>query len=89
MNPEAGEALAEVKKEFVEMLPLPPQGSFERLAKLGSSMISTKAAPSSVIRDRQIRVLAKQIDNAVIEAYGLDSTEAAMVLGNSLNAEKA
>lgn len=78
MNPEAGEALAEVKKEFVEMLPLPPHENFARLSKLGSSMMAMKATPPSVIRDRQIRVLSRQIDNAVREAFGLTEAEAAM-----------
>ena len=35
MNPEAGEALAEVKKEFVEMLPMPDPAKLASLNELG------------------------------------------------------
>ncbi|MNT11827.1 hypothetical protein D3C72_1467290 [compost metagenome] len=41
-------------------------------------MMAMKATPPSVIRDRQIGVLSRQIDNAVREAFGLTEAEAAM-----------
>lgn len=83
MNPEAGEALAEVKKEFVEMLPIPPRKYFAKLSKLGISMMEMKSAVSSVTRDRQIKIISKQIDNAVKEAFSLTDDEAAMAEGTN------
>ncbi len=81
MNPEAGEALAEVKKEFVEMLPVPSRECFGRLSKLSDSMMALKITAPSVMRDRQIRVVAKQIDAAVNEAFELTAEEAALIDG--------
>lgn len=84
MNPEAGEALAEVKKEFVEMLPIPPRANFAKLSKLGKSMVAMKTTAPSVTRERQIKMIAKQIDKAVSEAFGLTDGEAAMAEGREL-----
>lgn len=81
MNPEAGEALAEVKKEFVEMLPVPSRECFGRLSKLSDSMMALKITAPSVMRDRQIRVVSKQIDAAVNEAFDLTAEEAALIDG--------
>jgi len=89
MNPEVGEALAEVKKEFVEMLPLPPRESFATLAKLGRAMMATKASALSLVRERQIRVLSRQIDRAVYEAFGLTEPETAMIEGRNHDATEA
>ncbi|MCB1470433.1 MAG: hypothetical protein KDK08_25530, partial [Rhizobiaceae bacterium] len=82
MNPEAGEALAEVKKEFVEMLPIPPRSTWAQLSKLGRAITALKAAVPSVVRDRQLRALIKQIDLAVFQAFGLTETEIAHVVGS-------
>lgn len=79
LNPEAGEALAEVKKEFVEMLPLPGTASWPKLGSLGKQMITLKAAAPSVVNERQQRRLARQIDAAVAEAFDLTNTEIAIL----------
>lgn len=79
MNPEAGEALAEVKKEFVEMLPVPALAALAPLSKLGKSLVSLKKTNSSVIRDRQLRVLLRQVDAAVNTAFELSPSEVAMI----------
>ena len=79
MNPEAGEALAEVKKEFVEMLPVPEIQTLGQLGKLGKAMASLKVSEPSIVRDRQIRVTLKQIDAAVYQAFELAEDEIARI----------
>ena len=79
MNPEAGEALAEVKKEFVEMLPVPDPTILTAISKLAKSLIELQASPSSVIKDRQLKVLMRQLDAAVYEAFALSASEIAKV----------
>lgn len=79
MNPEAGEALAEVKKEFVEMLPVPNRASWAKLSKLGKSVTSLKSAAPSVVRDRQLGSLFKQVNEAVSEAFALTKADIAII----------
>jgi len=75
MNPEAGEALAEVKKEFVGMLPVPGRASWPKLGSLAKAMVALKVTAPSIVNERQQRTLARQIDAAVAEAFDLTSAE--------------
>ena len=79
MNPEAGEALAEVKKEFVEMLPIPDRASWPKLARLGEAMVALKATAPSVVKERQQQTLTRQIDATVAEAFNLTTGELAIL----------
>lgn len=89
MNPEAGEALAEVKKEFVEMLPLPNRASWPKLGYLGKKMMALKATAPSVVKERQQRTLARQIDAAVVEAFDLTSDDVAILENNEASSAAA
>ncbi|MFC7688693.1 hypothetical protein ACFQY5_02655 [Paeniroseomonas aquatica] len=75
MNPEAGEALAEVKKEFVELLPIPNPTNLGHLEKIATSIIKLKTGPQSVVVERQIKMHIRQIDAAVYALFGLTSDE--------------
>jgi len=79
MNPEAGEALAEVKKEFVERLPVPSRDSWPKLSKLSKAMVELNATGPSVIKDRQKQMLTRQIDEAVAQAFDLTHAELAIL----------
>jgi adenine-specific DNA-methyltransferase len=79
MNPEAGEALAEVKKEFVEMLPIPELTRLDELDKLGKVIYDFKKSNTSELSERQLNMLLKQIDAVVFKLYGLGEDEIALV----------
>ena len=79
MNPEAGEALAEVKKEFVELLPVPNLKKMDSLRKIGERLIELKASKPSEIRDRQIKMSMTQADSAVLDLFGITSIEASLI----------
>ncbi|RAL97726.1 hypothetical protein DOU54_10640 [Agrobacterium sp. MS2] len=83
MNPEAGEALAEVKKEFVEMLPLPDPAKLSNLDAVCRSLIKLKKSTSSIVIDRQIRAHLSKIDEAVYKLYGLSAAEISLVQRNA------
>lgn len=83
MNPEAGEALAEVKKEFVERLPMPDPAALATLNKAAQAVMTLFAGPQSVMVDRQIKMYLKQIDLAVYQLFGLDADEVKLLEGQS------
>lgn len=77
LNPEKGEALAEVKKEHVENLPIakatPAQVS--HLVNLVLQIIDAKQIGDTV----QIETVSKHINNFVFEIYGLTPTEVSLI----------
>jgi hypothetical protein len=75
MNPEAGEALAEVKKEFVEDLPIPSADKLVGLAKLSENLMSLKKGHPTELSNRQERALLKQIEELSCQAFGVNSEE--------------
>lgn len=96
LNPEAGEALAEVKKTNLEKLPIrtidfskPTDAArHERMVRLVESMLALhKQAAAARMPDekerigRQIQVTDRQIDRLVYELYGLTEEEIQIVKG--------
>lgn len=75
MNPEAGEALAEVKKEFVEMLPVPDLNKLDELERLGKLVFDLKMTPPSEIRERQLKAYLRQIDTEVFRIFDVKESE--------------
>jgi len=75
MNPEAGEALAEVKKDFVERLPLPDLAKLAQLEQIAENLIKLKKLAATDIRARQIKALIIQIDELTYQAFGLTAEE--------------
>jgi adenine-specific DNA-methyltransferase len=97
MNPEKGEALAEVKKRHVEQLPIRtidfsnPQdvARHDRMVELVERMLALhkKLAEAKIERERtiiqhQIDASDGQIDRLVYELYGLTEEEVAIVEGS-------
>ncbi len=92
LNPEIGEALAEVKKTNVEVLPvvMPSHRQEEDLAKLvGTIMklnerfVEAAAAQGKVALQRQIDATDRQIDQLVYQLYELTDDEIALVESSS------
>jgi hypothetical protein len=96
MNPEMGEALAEVKKTNVAMLPVHPidpknssdKAGHDRMVKLVDSMLamhkqlaSAKSEAQRVAIGRQIESTDAEIDRLVYDLYGLTKAEIAIVEG--------
>ncbi len=96
MNPEVGEALAEVKKTNVENLPIRPidfssptdKALHDRMVQLVEQMLALrKQLPNSKTGheqthvQRQIDATDRQIDKLVYELYGLTEEEIAVVEG--------
>ena len=78
INPEKGEALAQVKKNHVECLPIPNPDKFKktelelagRIAEIAKKMCSSNAATPQLIG---------QLDKLVYELYGLDKSEITVI----------
>jgi len=96
MNPEKGEALAEVKKHHVEQLPIrsinfsdpADKARHDRMVSLVEQMLSLNKQLQAAKTDhektslqRQIDVTDKQIDQLVYELYGLTEDEIKIVEG--------
>ncbi|HVB56239.1 MAG TPA: TaqI-like C-terminal specificity domain-containing protein [Candidatus Acidoferrales bacterium] len=96
LNPEVGEALAEVKKTNVAQLPIRPinlsdraeKAQYDRMATLVDSMLqlnkqlsTVKSAAQKGILQRQIEATDQQIDQLVYHLYGLTDEEVALVEG--------
>ncbi|MFA5824088.1 MAG: N-6 DNA methylase [Thermodesulfovibrionales bacterium] len=96
MNPEKGEALAEVKKHHVEQLPLrsinfsdpAAKARHDRMVSLVEQMLSlnkqlqtTKTDHEKTSLQRQIDAADKQINQLVYELYGLTEDEIRIVEG--------
>ncbi|MDR3233312.1 MAG: N-6 DNA methylase [Planctomycetaceae bacterium] len=92
LNLERGEALAEIKKAHVEMLPIPPldlsdrkaKKEYDRLAELANQMLSVhkKVRVSAVDRgfhEQRIRILEKEINQIVYQLYALTDDEIAII----------
>ena len=95
LNPERGEALAEVKKMHVEMLPVPAidlsgkqtKKLHDRLVELANQMLSANSRfLESVVQRRvyeqRIGILEKEINELVYQLYGLTAEEIAIVEGD-------
>ena len=88
LNPEVGEALAEVKKTNVAKLPMlslkEDDRRLKRVVALCSAILDL-CSPSSrtnherTVIERQIEATDRQIDQLVYELYGLTDGEIAMV----------
>jgi len=83
MNPEAGEVLAEVKKEFVELLPIPDPTELAALDKICAILVGLKKSKSSTVIERQIRMRLKQVDVSVYSLFQLTPSEIAMIEGEA------
>jgi uncharacterized protein YaaR (DUF327 family) len=98
MNPEKGEALAEVKKQHVENLPIrmidfenpDDVKRHDKMVKLVEQMLdlhkklNTAKIPDEKTRiQRQIDSTDRQIDNLVYSLYGLTADEIAIVESQS------
>jgi type I restriction-modification system DNA methylase subunit len=96
LNPEVGEALAEVKKTNVAQLPIrrinfsdgAEKASHGRIATLVDSVLmlhkqlaAAKSAAQKGILQRQIEATDRQIDLLVYQLYGLTEQEIALVEG--------
>jgi adenine-specific DNA-methyltransferase len=96
MNPEKGEALAEVKKQHVEHLPIRPidfteptdKACHDKMVSLVDQMLSLNKRLPEVKTDhektslqRQIEATDQQIDQLVYELYGLTEEEIRIVEG--------
>jgi len=94
LNPEVGEALAEVKKTNVAKLPikridfskLTDKTHHEKMVSVVNKMLdlhkqlhSTESASEREIYQRQINATDRQIDNLVYELYGLSGEEIRIV----------
>lgn len=75
MNPEAGEALAEVKKDFVENLPLPADKQIAAFVPLVENLLRLKQVVPTEISVRQERAILHQIDELAYQAFGLTAEE--------------
>ena len=102
LNPEVGEALAEVKKTNVAKLPIrmvnladsKDKAHHDRLVELVEQMLSLhkRLADARMPRDKeiiqqQIAITDKQIDKLVYELYGLSEEEIKIVEGMHLDAQ--
>lgn len=96
LNPEVGEALAEVKKSNVEVIPIAPidfsnladKERHDRTVQLVEQMLTlnkqlqeAKTGHEQTIIQRQIDATDRQIDKLVYELYGLTPEEIAIVEG--------
>ncbi len=88
INPEKGEALAEVKKKHVEQLIIPESDEADQkkmidrvvqLIDLNNNFRESKAPQSQIMIKRQIDALDRQIDNLVYQLYGLTDEEIKIV----------
>jgi len=94
MNPEKGEALAEVKKEHVELLPIrsinfsdpADKTRHDRMVQLVELMLglhkqfaTANTGHEKTALQRQIDATDRQIDQLVYELYGLTDAEIAIV----------
>lgn len=80
INPEKGEALAQVKKRFVEQLPLPKiknKSLEDEIGFLVETILSTK----KIDADADTSLLEAEIDQLVYKLYGLTEEEIAVVEG--------
>ncbi len=86
LNPEKGEALAEVKKEHVEKLAIKraSENQRERVVALVTRILAAKAADPSA----DTSTVEREIDEIVYRLYGLTKEEIAIVEGAAGKGEK-
>jgi hypothetical protein len=97
LNPEQGEALAQVKRGHIAKLPIPPLDLskrtgktrydkivklVERMLELNKKLVAAKVPQDKERLQREINATDKQIDNVVYELYGLTADEIAIVEGH-------
>jgi hypothetical protein len=77
LNPEQGEALAEVKKNHVEQLPIPTAtpGEQAAIASKVEQILAAKAHDPAA----EVSTLEREIDELVADLYGLDDAEKQLV----------
>jgi type I restriction-modification system DNA methylase subunit len=76
MNPETGEALAEVKKQFISMLPLPNLCNLGEFSKHADGILKlSNANIISSVNTKQIKIHMNSIDQLTYEAFGLTEEE--------------
>jgi adenine-specific DNA-methyltransferase len=86
-NPEAGEALAEIKKANVAALPIKDPNSntetivqiVHRMLQLQRQLTQARTSPQRTALERQIGATDREIDQLVYELYGLSDKEIALV----------
>jgi hypothetical protein len=98
INPERGEALAQVKKKHIEQLPIrtidfsdsTDKARYDRMVELVETMLklhkqlaAAKMSHEKTAIQRQIDVTDKQIDQLVYELYGLTEEEIKIVEENT------
>ncbi len=86
LNPEAGEALAEVKKTNVAILPIKISADeisklVKRQIDLHQQLTAAKTPQDTTLLQRQIDATDRQIDQLVYQLYGLTEEEIALVEG--------
>ena len=92
LNPEKGEALAEVKKTHIEQLPIPvvdldnksQRKIHDRLVELVDEMLTAQVGlreSTSELDRKRVSIIDNQIDKAVYELYGLTDDEIRIVEG--------
>ena len=96
INPESGEALAQVKRAHIAQLPMAAQANgepldksrhdqmvelVERMLRLQKSLPTAKTDHEKTLLQRQIKTTDNQIDKLVYELYGLSDDEIAIVEG--------
>ena len=96
MNPEKGEALAEVKKHHVEQLPIRTidfnnkeekemhdqmVSLVDKMLDLNEKLKKAKTPHDRELIERQIKATDSQIDKLVYELYGLTEDEIRLVEG--------
>jgi dimeric dUTPase (all-alpha-NTP-PPase superfamily) len=97
-NPERGEALAEVKKTFVEQFPVIPMDIHqrsdkarhdhmvelvERMLGLHKRLQTARTEHERGVLERQIAATDEEIDHLVYEVYELTDEEIAIVNGST------
>jgi hypothetical protein len=98
VNPERGEALAQVKRGHLAQLPIPlsisgesqnddahqqMEGLVDKMLSLHKRLPSVKAGHARTLIERQIAATDKEIDRLVYDLYGLTDDEIALVEGLS------
>ena len=76
LNPEQGEALAEVKKNHVEQLPIPTATESEQKA------IETLVQQCLEAKGQNVSQWEQEIDQIVARLYGLSDEEMGIIRGN-------
>lgn len=94
LNPEVGEALAEVKKTNVEVLPIvsPSERQEERIVqlvgtmlKLNERLVQASTEHEKTVVQRRIEGTDRQIDQLVNALYGITERDISVLDGKSIS----